>query len=79
MSNNALPSQFDSFADARKQGFLAVKNLKDEGKKVAGVFCTYTPVEIILAAGACICAINRGAITEKAANPFSPIPLRLPT
>lgn len=67
MSNNHLPDQFESFADARKQGFLSVKKLKDEGKKVAGVFCTYTPVEIILAAGAVsvgICAFSDETIAE---------------
>ena len=67
MSQNNLPSQFESFADARKQGFLAVKNLKDEGKKVVGVFCTYTPVEVVLAAGAVsvgICAFSDETIAE---------------
>ena len=48
--NNALPEIFDSFADARKNGFLQMKGLKDQGKKVAGVFCTYTPVELFEAA-----------------------------
>lgn len=64
---NTLPGKFESFADARKQGFLTVKNLKDEGKKVVGVFCTYTPVEIILAAGAVsvgICAFSDEPIAE---------------
>lgn len=64
---HSLPSAFESFADARKQGFLAVKKLKDEGKKVAGVFCTYTPVELILAAGAVsvgICAFSDETIAE---------------
>jgi len=52
MSDNKLPNEFENFADARRQGFLAVKELKDDGKKVVGTFCTYTPSEIILAAGA---------------------------
>ncbi len=67
MSHNTLPSQFESFADARKQGFLAVKNLKDEGKKIVGVFCTYAPVEIVLAAGAVsvgICAFSDETTAE---------------
>lgn len=65
--DNTLPGQFENFADARKQGFLAVKKLKDDGKKVAGVFCTYTPVEIILAAGAVsvgICAFSDETTAE---------------
>ena len=50
MSYN-LPEKFEEFADARKAGFLRVKDLKDQGKRVAGVFCTFTPTEILEAAG----------------------------
>lgn len=67
MTNQALPSQFENFADARKQGFLSLKNLKDAGKNVAGVFCTYSPAEIIIAAGAVsvgICAFSDETIAE---------------
>ena len=67
MTNNNLPSSFENFADARKEGFLTVKNLKDEGKKVVGTFCTYTPVEIFLAAGAVpvgLCAFSDETIPE---------------
>jgi len=67
MVANTLPSQFENFADARKQGFLAIKDLKDEGKKVAGVFCGYTPIEVILAAGAVavgLCAFSDETIPE---------------
>jgi len=67
MNNNTLPSDYESFADARRQGFLAVKNLKDEGKKVVGTFCTYTPAEIFLAAGAVpvsICSYSDETIDE---------------
>ncbi|MGE4272557.1 MAG: double-cubane-cluster-containing anaerobic reductase [Desulfitobacterium sp.] len=67
MSENQLPSQFESFGEARQQGFLAVKNLKDQGKKVAGVFCTYAPLELVLAAGAVpvgLCAFSDETIPE---------------
>ena len=67
MTKNTLPSSFENFADARKEGFLTVKNLKDEGKKVVGTFCTYTPVEIFLAAGAVpvgLCAFSDETIPE---------------
>lgn len=67
MTNNNLPNEFENFADARKEGFLAVKNLKDEGKKIVGTFCTYTPVEIFLAAGAVqvgICSFSDETIPE---------------
>ena len=46
-----LPSQFEEFGEARQKGFLKVKNIKDNGGKVAGVFCTFTPLEILDAAG----------------------------
>lgn len=52
MMENTLPEIFETFSDARKQGFIAMKKLKDQGKKVVGTFCTYTPVEIFLAADA---------------------------
>ncbi len=45
-----LPQVFDSFAEARKNGFLAIKKIKDAGKRVVGQFCTYTPLEIFMAA-----------------------------
>ena len=67
MSEHTLPSEFDNFADARRQGFLAVKELKDEGKKVIGTFCTYTPSEIMIAAGAVpvsICSYSDETIAE---------------
>jgi benzoyl-CoA reductase/2-hydroxyglutaryl-CoA dehydratase subunit BcrC/BadD/HgdB len=46
-----LPSIFSSFAEARQNGFLAVKKLKEAGVGVVGTFCTYTPVEVFWAAG----------------------------
>lgn len=30
---NNLPDQFETFAQARKNGFLAAKEVKDSGKK----------------------------------------------
>ena len=41
-----LPEIFEEFADARKHSFLAIKELKEEGIPVVGVFCTYLPREI---------------------------------
>lgn len=46
-----LPEHFEDFADARRMGFLRVKELKDRGEKICGAFCQYTPAEIIRAAG----------------------------
>ncbi len=47
-----LPTMFNDFAEARQQGFLAVKKLKDEGKPIVGVYCTFMPEELTMAAGA---------------------------
>ncbi len=49
---NNLPKMFDAFDDARRKGFLEVKQLKEDGKKIVGIYCAYTPSEIIMAAGA---------------------------
>ena len=46
-----LPQQFNEFSEARQEGFLKVKDIKEAGGMVAGIFCTYTPVEILNAAG----------------------------
>lgn len=63
--NNALPKQFDEFNDARRQGFITVKNLKDQGKNIVGTYCTYTPWELMLAADAVpisLCAMSEEPI-----------------
>lgn len=49
--SNRLPEQFAEFSEARRNGFLRVKEVKENGGRVAGTFCTFTPVEILDAAG----------------------------
>ncbi len=51
MENNQLPKTFDQFVDARKQGFMKAKEFKDQGGKLAGCLCSYTPLELLDAAG----------------------------
>lgn len=46
-----LPSKFEEFGEQRKNGFLRVKKVKEDGGHVAGIFCTYTPLEVLDAAG----------------------------
>lgn len=46
-----LPAAFEEFTGARREGFIKMKNLKESGAQVVGVYCTYTPLEIIYAAG----------------------------
>ena len=38
-----LPEVFEEFAEARRNSFLSVKKIKEEGIPVVGVFCTYLP------------------------------------
>lgn len=64
---NSLPELFDSYNDARKEGFLKVRDLKEEGVPIVGIFCTYTPVEIIRAIGAIavgLCGKDEDTIAE---------------
>ncbi|EPY2278748.1 double-cubane-cluster-containing anaerobic reductase [Clostridium sporogenes] len=49
---NQLPKNIDKFGEARRKGFVKIKELKDKGYKIVGEFCTYTPWEIIAASGA---------------------------
>lgn len=44
-----LPSIFEEFEESRKSGFLAVKESKEEGKPLIGVYCTFFPSEIAMA------------------------------
>lgn len=67
MKENKLPEIFEEFGEARKNGFLAMKELKEEGKNVVGTFCTYTPVEIFMAADAVyvgLCSTSDETIPE---------------
>ena len=47
-----LPEIVAEFDDARRQGFIQVKELKEQGVPVVGVYCTFMPEEIVLAADA---------------------------
>lgn len=51
MAGIELPKTFDEFVDARKAGFLKVKEFKEKGGKLAGCLCSYTPSELMDAAG----------------------------
>lgn len=62
-----LPKAFADFDEARQNSFIAMKELKESGKKVVGTFCTYSPTEIIKAAGAVpvgLCAMSDEPIEE---------------
>ena len=48
----SLPKNFESYDEKRRNAFLALYDVKKKGKKVVGTFCSYTPTELIHAAGA---------------------------
>lgn len=62
-----LPEKFSEFSEARRNGFVNVKNLRDAGRKVVGMFCTFAPYEVIYASGAVpvsLCGKNDEAIPD---------------
>lgn len=62
-----LPEIFEEFADARRDGFLKAKELKENNIPLVGTFCTYMPQEIPLAMGASVvslCATSDETIGE---------------
>ncbi|GMB00067.1 double-cubane-cluster-containing anaerobic reductase [Pelosinus sp. IPA-1] len=42
----------EPFSKLREQGMMKIKEEKENGQKVVGMYCTYSPQELILAAGA---------------------------
>ena len=46
-----LPENFETYPEARKKGFLRMKAMKDSGKQVVGLFCSFVPLELVYAAG----------------------------
>ena len=49
-----LPEVFEEFAEQRKNSFLNIKQLKDKGVPIVGVFCTFLPQELPAAMGAVV-------------------------
>lgn len=69
----SLPEHFEDFAEARREGFLKVKELKDQGKNICGAFCQYTPSEIIYAAG-----LYQVGLCGRSPSPIKTAETRLP-
>lgn len=62
-----LPEVFKEFAEQRRNSFLAVKQIKEQGIPVVGVYCTYFPRELAMAAGAAtvgLCATSDETIPD---------------
>ena len=70
MSDNIeqpLPSTFEEFNEQRKAAFIRVKDYKQAGNRLVGFLCSYTPLEIIDAAGAssvALCGTSDEVIPE---------------
>lgn len=66
-----LPDNFESFPDARKAGFMKMKEHKDRGGKVVGIYCSFVPTELIMAASAVavsLCATSEEPISAAEAH-----------
>ena len=64
---NDLPKMFDEFNEARRNSFIKVKEYKDAGENIVGTFCTFTPMEVIYAAGAhpiSLCGMSEETIQD---------------
>jgi benzoyl-CoA reductase/2-hydroxyglutaryl-CoA dehydratase subunit BcrC/BadD/HgdB len=68
-----LPERFEEFADARRQGFIKIKELKDKGGRLCGTFCQFAPSEIIDAAG-----LYRVGLCGQSAEPIPAAEVELP-
>ncbi len=51
MKDYIMPAHFEEYTEARRNGFIKVKSIKENGGLIAGIFCAFTPLEIIEAAG----------------------------
>ncbi len=49
---NKLPDFIKDFSEAKRNAFVKMKEIKDEGGKIVGVYCGFAPWEVIAASGA---------------------------
>lgn len=47
-----LPEIFEEFGEKKREAFLEIKEYKDKGIPVVGMYCAYFPTELAMAAGA---------------------------
>lgn len=47
-----LPEIFETFGEQRRKAFLEIKEYKDKGVPVVGMYCAYFPTELAMAVGA---------------------------
>lgn len=51
MCEFVFPANYEEFTQVKKDEFQKVKALKESGKKLVGTFCSFTPLEVLDAAG----------------------------
>ena len=78
METLELPKSFDEFVDARKAGFLKVKEYVENGGHLVGMFCSYTPLELFDAAGVSVVGLC-GTSNEPIADAEKVLPKNLCT
>lgn len=76
MSTLELPKSFDDFVDARKAGFLHVKDYIENGGHLVGMFCSYTPLELFDAADVAVVGLC-GTSNEPIADAEKVLPKNL--
>lgn len=62
-----LPSIYESFDEARRASFVAAMNYKRSGGRLAGYLCSYSPLELLDAAGVAavgLCGMNNETIPD---------------
>ena len=64
-----LPAVFEEFAEARRNAFINVKKVKDQGIPVIGSYCTYFPQELAVAAGCATVGSATFTVKKAAAKP----------
>lgn len=61
-----LPENFESYSDARRAGFMKMKEVKEKGGRIVGTYCSFVPTELIIAAKAVpvsLCATSEEPIS----------------
>ena len=64
-----LPAVFEEFSEQRRNSFLHAYEIKEKNIPFVGTFCTYTPNEVIMAAGA---FVQGSSIELSADGPIKP-------
>lgn len=61
-----LPEIFEEFGEKKREAFLEIKEYKDKGIPVVGMYCAYFPTELAIAVGAIpvgLCSFSNETIT----------------